>query len=111
MSLARSLPAAKRRRDVQGQSASNDNLDYERLGRFIYTFHRICGSADKLTDTELATDAPPELAKRAAYLAQKFHHIIENPGSTAESELGSTLHEATEVQRRIDEWRAQGSRR
>lgn len=96
---------------MRGQSASNDNLDYERIGRFIYSFHRICGSAGKLTDTELATDAPPELAKRAASLAQKFHHIMENPGSTAESELASTLHEAAEVQRGIDEWRSKGSRR
>jgi hypothetical protein len=103
--------SANRRYGVHGRPASNDSLDYERIGRFIYAFHGICGSVDALTDTELAANAPPPLVQRAARVAQKYRHITSNFASTAEGELESTLREVTEVQSGIDEWRSRGCRR
>jgi hypothetical protein len=93
---------------MHGQSASNDSVDYERIGRFIYTFHRVCGSIDALNETALATNAPPELKDLASNLAQKFNHILKNAASTSEKELESTLNQASEVQAQISEWRSNG---
>lgn len=93
-----------------GKSAANDRLDYERVGRFIYSFHRICGSVEALADVGLASEAPPELAQRAANLAAKFQRTLENIAHMAEGELELTLREAADVQAAIDEWRIKGSR-
>ncbi|KQZ44949.1 hypothetical protein [Duganella sp. Root1480D1] len=80
--------------------------DYERIGRFIYSFHRICGSVEALTETALAENAPRELKVRAARLAQKFKHILENAASTADSEIEATLNDASEVQMEIKKWQS-----
>lgn len=80
--------------------------DYERIGRFIYSFHRICGSVETLTETALAESAPRELKVRAASLAQKFNHILENAASTVDSEFSATLKEASEIQMEIEKWRS-----
>jgi len=90
------------------RSASNDSVDYERIGRFIYSFHRVCGSIDELNETALAANAPRELKELASNLAQKFNHILKNAASTPEKELEATLSEATEVQAQINEWRSKG---
>lgn len=84
------------------QSAANDRMDYERIGRFIYSFHRVCGSVDELNISASGVNVPPELAARAANLAQKFDRILKNCGSVAEGELESTLREASEVQTGLD---------
>lgn len=86
--------------------ASNDRMDYERIGRFIYSFHRICGSADNLTEFGLDTSAPQELAERALSVALKFDYILKNRGSIAEGQFESTLREAADLQTGINEWRA-----
>lgn len=93
---------------MHGQSASNDSVDYERIGRFIYTFLRVCGSIDELNETAQATNAAPELKDLASNLAQKFDHILKNAASTSEKELETTLSKASEVQAQINEWRNKG---
>ncbi len=89
--------------------SGSDSLDYERIGRFIYSFHRVCGSVDALTEIAQATNVPPALAKRVESLAKKFHNIMQPPASTTESEFESTLREASDVQSAINEWRNSGS--
>jgi uncharacterized membrane protein len=89
------------------QFASNDNLDYERIGRFIFSFHRVCGSVEGLAEPRLVRNAPRELAQRASDLSAAFHRIINNPASISENEIESTLRKATEVQAEIDRWRAE----
>ena len=87
------------------QSAANGRMDYERIGRFIYSFHRVCGSVDELNVFASDVNVPPELAARAANLAEKFDYILKNCASVAECELESTLREASEVQSAIQEVR------
>ncbi|WP_426341499.1 hypothetical protein ACN9MZ_07040 [Pseudoduganella sp. S-14] len=93
------------------QSAANDSLDYERIGRFIYSFLRICGSVDVLTETAALGNMPRDLAVRASNVAQKFDYILKNSASVPEGELESTLSEVTEVQTEIDKWRFRDSGR
>ncbi|WP_162253013.1 hypothetical protein, partial [Duganella sp. Root1480D1] len=89
------------------QSAANDRMDYERIGRFIYSFHRVSGSVDELNVFASDVNVPPELAARAANLAC----ILKNCGSIAEGELESTLREASEVQTGIQDWRSRNVER
>ncbi|MGB9989126.1 hypothetical protein [Pseudoduganella rhizocola] len=91
---------------MHDRPASNDSLDYERIGRFVYSFHRICGSVDVLTEIGLDRTAPQELAKRAASLARTFDRILKDAISVPESEIDSALREASAVQTGINEWLA-----
>jgi hypothetical protein len=93
---------------MHGQPSSNDGVDYERIGRFIYSFHRVCASIDELNEVALATNAPSELKELAANLAQKFSHVLKNFASTSDNELETTLSEASEVQAQINAWRSTG---
>lgn len=79
------------------QPASNDSLDYERIGRFIYAFQRTCIPMEELRSDQLKNAAPPVLVQRATSLAQKFKHIVSNAASTPEIELESMLREAAEL--------------
>jgi len=90
------------------QSAANDRIVYERIGRFIYSFHRVCGSIEALNETALAANAPRELQERAANLAQKFSHILKKSAFASDEELRTTLVEASEVQSEIARWRSKG---
>lgn len=89
--------------------ASNDSLDYERIGRFIYSFHRVCGSTEALKEVSLTTGVPQEIAGRAHNLATIFDRVVKNPGSMTESDIDSILREATDTQSAIDVWRISNS--
>jgi hypothetical protein len=91
-------------------NASNDSLDYERIGRFIYSFHRACGSVEALSEVSPANGAPHQLASRAYNLAKMFDRVVKNSSVIRESEIDSVLREATNVQVEIDEWRSEASR-
>lgn len=93
------------------QPASNDRMDYERIGRFIYSFHRICGSVGELTEVGTDADAPQELAACALNVAEKFDYILKNSASIADEQFESTLRQAAELQTGINEWRARDSGR
>jgi hypothetical protein len=95
---------------MDGASASNDSLDYERIGRFIYSFHRVCGSVEALNEIALARDAPQGLAVRAFGLVKMFERVVKKSQYIPESEITSALLEATVVQAEIDEWRSRKSR-
>jgi hypothetical protein len=90
------------------QPALNDRVDYERIGRFIYSFHRICGSVDELTKIGVDTSAPQELAARALRVVEKFEYVLKNSAFIAEAQLESTLRKAADLQAEIKEWRSQG---
>ena len=77
--------------------ASNDNLDYERIGRFIYAYQRLHLPIEQLMSAQLKIAAPPELLRRAASLDQKYQQIVNNFAATPEVELESTLREAGEL--------------
>ncbi|KQV45984.1 hypothetical protein [Duganella sp. Root336D2] len=86
--------------------ASNDRLDYERIGRFIYSLPRFCNAFDELIETGFETNAPRELVERATSIVQKVKHILKNAALTPEGELRSALQEASEVQAEIDKWQS-----
>jgi hypothetical protein len=94
---------------MMGTPAANDGLDYERIGRFIYGFHRICNPA-RLTELARDASAPQELVQRAANLAKTFENILATIGTVTDSELESTLSEATDVQKAIVEWQLRSKR-
>lgn len=78
--------------------------DYERIGRFIYAFHRAGVSRERLTDPVLARRAPPELAQRAGALADKFDQILAKQVTASDEELKATLREAALVGAAIAQW-------
>jgi hypothetical protein len=78
--------------------------DYERIGRFIYAFHRAGVSVEQLTDPTLARRAPPELAQRAGALAVKYEQIVANQATAPDHELKATLREAELVGATIAQW-------
>lgn len=86
------------------QPASNDSLDYERIGRFIYAYRRMCTPIERLRSGPLNLAAPPELVQRAASLDQRFQHIVNNAASTPEKELESTLRAAVQLTAEIDQF-------
>lgn len=105
--LARSAQASpqgtKGAPEATAEQASSER--YERIGRFIYAFHRAGVSVDKLTDPVLARRAPPELAQRAGALAEKFDQVVKQPAPVPDEELHAMLREAHEVGAAIHQWR------
>jgi cytosine/adenosine deaminase-related metal-dependent hydrolase len=79
--------------------------DYERIGRFIYAFHRTGVSINELTSDDFARQAPSELAARASRLAQKIDLIVKTHARVADAEIDATLHEAAAMHASITEWR------
>lgn len=76
--------------------------DYERIGRFIYGFQRICGSVEGLTGAGLPASASPELVARATVLAQRYNLIVKDFAAASDEDFASTLEEAAAVQSLID---------
>lgn len=89
-----------------GRAAGGDGVPaYERIGRFIYGFHRIV-SRDELDRKSLAArHAPAELLSRAGRLADEFDRIVQNGGAVADVQMDVTLREAAEVQKALAAWR------
>lgn len=79
--------------------------DFERVGRFIYAFHRAGVSVDALKGTDIATGAPPELSGRARRLAEKFDLIVQRRAQVPDAEVKATLAEAGAVGAAIRTWR------
>ena len=77
--------------------------DYERIGRFIYAFHRAV-SVKRLTDPLVARRAPPELARRALELAQRYERIVQAHAALPDEELRATLREAESVGADLAAW-------
>lgn len=71
--------------------------DYERIGKFIYAFHRICGSVDHLNAFARSAKAAPDIAARAARLAQRFDLILESGATCTDAEFEEVLREAADV--------------
>ena len=87
------------------QAVQSEAPHYERIGRFIYAFHRAGVSPEKLTDPAIARRAPPELAQRAAALAEKFDQIVKKQAACSDEEMKATLLEAQAVGAAIAQWR------
>jgi len=76
--------------------------DYERIGRFIYAFHRICGPVEGLSTDALPKSVSPEVAARAASLAQRFKLLEKDFAAATDEAFASTLEEAAAVRALID---------
>ncbi len=64
--------------------------DYERIGRFIYGFHRFA-SPDKLRTLEVLGALPAGLAARGAALAQRFDAVLADWQEDARLERGDSV--------------------
>jgi hypothetical protein len=99
---------------VREQLGKRENTmpEYERVGRFIYGFHRSV-SRDALDRKTLAGQgAPTELLLRAGRLADEFDHIVKSMKSSAsvpDAELDATLREAEAVGAALAAWRGNGA--
>lgn len=70
--------------------------EYERVGRFIYGFHRFV-ARDDLDRRALAGKVPKELLLRAGALADEFGHIVHDSARVPDAEMQATLREAEAV--------------
>jgi hypothetical protein len=83
--------------------------EYERVGRFIYAFHRSVSRDDLDRKTLAGQGAPTELLLRAGKLADEFDCILKSMKSSAsvpDAELDATLREAEAVGAALAAWRA-----
>jgi hypothetical protein len=90
---------------VAMDGATADVPDYDRIGRFIYAFHRTGVSIDQLNSDEIARHAPAQLAARARRLAHKFDFIVKSQARVADAEIDATLREAASMSASIAKWR------
>lgn len=79
--------------------------DFERMGRFIYRFHRSIARDDLDRGTLAARHAPPELLLRAGALADEFDHIVAS-NAASDAELDATLRESVAVASMLAAWSA-----
>jgi hypothetical protein len=84
--------------------------DYERVGRFIYAFHRIVTPEDLDLKALSAQHAPEEPRLRAGRLAREFERIVQRGASVPDAALEATLREAAEVHAVLQAWRDSGNR-
>lgn len=77
--------------------------DYERIAKFIYSFHRVCGRpVEDLSADALPEGVSPELAARAASLAQRFNLLAKDFAAATDEEFAAALEEASAVRTLID---------
>jgi hypothetical protein len=90
-----------------GPAAQHEGAaEYERVGRFIYAFHRIVARQD-LDRLPLAVQGAPEgLMLRAGRLAEDFDGIVQNHARTPDAQFDATLREAAAFQAALQAWRA-----
>lgn len=72
--------------------------DYERVGRFIYAFHRVFITVGGFSGSELNTTVPQDVRARAAALADRFEFVVTNYATVTDAEMVRTLDEAIEVE-------------
>jgi hypothetical protein len=85
--------------------------DYERIGRFIYGFHRILPRQDLDRKTLAAQHAPAELLLRVGKLADELDHVVSDGANPPDAELDATLREALAVNAALAAWRETGTGR
>jgi hypothetical protein len=88
-----------------GRGAGGVAQDYERVGRFIYGFHRIVTRDDLDRKALAAQHAPTDLLLRAGRLADEFDRIVNNALRVPDAQLDATLREAGEVHTALQAWR------
>lgn len=84
---------------------------YERVGRFIYGFHRIVARDALERKTLAALHAPRELLLRAGALADEFDHIVQRSADVPDAEIEAALREAAAVQAALAAWRGDAGAR
>lgn len=90
--------------DTNAGSAAQDPVPrYERIGRFIYRFHRILARDDLDRKTLAGRQAPPALLLRAGRLADEFDHIV-GSNNVPDAEIEATLAEAIAVEKLLAAW-------
>jgi len=83
--------------------------DYERVGRFIYGFHRIVARNALERKTLAAQHAPHDLLLRAGQLADEYDHIARHGADVPDAEIEATLREAAAVRAALALWRGAGA--
>lgn len=83
---------------------------YERIGRFIYAFHRFVLRDDLDRKTLAAHHAPADLVLRAGRLADAFDQIVAG-NAAPDAALEATLAEARAVNTLLAAWKADGGAR
>lgn len=100
------------RREASGANAATlpqaSEGKYERIGKFIYGFHRIIARTDLDRKTLAARHAPPELLLRVGSLADEFDHILAD-NTVPDAEVEATLHEAVAVKKILAAWADSGN--
>lgn len=81
--------------------------DYERIGRFIYRFHRVVTRDALDRKTLAARHAPAQLLLRAGQLADAFDHIV-GSNTIPDAEIDATLAEAVAVENMLAAWSENG---
>lgn len=106
LAAAFALAWAGAARGAGAQEASEDaSPAYERIGRFIYAFHRLGVTRAGLDELALA-DLPPELAQRGRLLAQRYDAIVAEQASGPRDVIEAVLREAAQFGKAIRDARA-----
>jgi hypothetical protein len=91
---------------LSGRGAGGDVVPaYERVGRFIYGFHRIVSRDELDRKTLAAQHAPTGLLLRAGTLADEFDRIVKSGAAVSDVQIDVTLREAAEVEVALAAWR------
>jgi hypothetical protein len=88
-----------------GRGAGGVPQDYDRVGRFIYGFHRTVTRDDLDRKALAAQHAPDALLLRAGRLADEFDRIVDNALRVSDAQLDATLREAGELRTALQAWR------
>lgn len=83
---------------------SEEKPDYERIGQFIYAFHRTGLPRDDLTHADMA-HAPPDIAARARRLADEFDRIIALHVEVPDEQVDAVLREGAALGPIVRTWR------
>jgi len=98
----------RQRQEADGSAVAADRAtvpDYERVGRFVYAFHRVVSRDSLELKTLAAQHAPTPLLLRAGPLADEFDHILKDGAAVPQAEIDATLGEAAAVRTMLDAWR------
>ena len=104
-------------RDQLGKAAAGDAAapvpapipEYERVGRFIYAFHRIVSRDSLERITLFGQHAPTPLLLQAGRLGDEYDHILKNSATVPDAEIAAALRRAAAVRTALDAWRESGS--
>ena len=99
------LPASAQTTATTPPTDLYDDAHYERVGRLIYGYQRLLGTADDKQRAAIAQHAPPALADHVARMTAEYDAIMHEHGDVPDTRLNAAIGELQALSLELAAWK------